>query len=30
LLMQQGRPLMAFGNMGGTVQPETHAQHVVT
>ena len=24
-----GQPLMAFGNMGGSVQPETHAQHMV-
>ena len=22
-------PLMTFGNMGGNVQPETHAQHIV-
>ena len=22
-------PIMAFGNMGGSVQPETHAQHIV-
>jgi gamma-glutamyltranspeptidase/glutathione hydrolase len=28
-IMRQGQPLMAFGNMGGSVQPETHAQHVV-
>lgn len=28
-LMRQGEPVMAFGNMGGSVQPETHAQHVV-
>jgi gamma-glutamyltranspeptidase/glutathione hydrolase len=28
-VMQNGRPLMAFGNMGGSVQPETHAQHMV-
>jgi gamma-glutamyltranspeptidase/glutathione hydrolase len=26
---RDGAPLMAFGNMGGSVQPETHAQHVV-
>lgn len=26
---QNGQPLMAFGNMGGSVQPETHAQHMV-
>ena len=24
-----GLPLMTFGNMGGSVQPETHAQHMV-
>jgi gamma-glutamyltranspeptidase / glutathione hydrolase len=24
-----GQPLMAFGNMGGSVQPETHAQHMI-
>src|SRR5262249_11296725 len=24
-----GAPLMTFGNMGGSVQPETHAQHMV-
>ena len=28
-VMQGGQPLMAFGNMGGSVQPETHAQHMV-
>jgi gamma-glutamyltranspeptidase/glutathione hydrolase len=28
-LMKDGQPLMTFGNMGGTVQPETHAQHMV-
>ncbi len=28
-LMKDGAPLMTFGNMGGTVQPETHAQHIV-
>jgi gamma-glutamyltranspeptidase/glutathione hydrolase len=28
-VMRDGRPLMTFGNMGGTVQPETHAQHMV-
>jgi gamma-glutamyltranspeptidase / glutathione hydrolase len=27
--MQNGEPLMTFGNMGGSVQPETHAQHMV-
>jgi gamma-glutamyltranspeptidase/glutathione hydrolase len=27
--MKGGEPLMTFGNMGGTVQPETHAQHMV-
>lgn len=28
-VMEDGEPLMAFGNMGGSVQPETHAQHMV-
>ncbi|MDG2250281.1 MAG: gamma-glutamyltransferase [Gammaproteobacteria bacterium] len=28
-VMQNGDPLMTFGNMGGAVQPETHAQHMV-
>ncbi len=28
-IMKDGEPLMTFGNMGGSVQPETHAQHVV-
>lgn len=28
-VMQYGKPLMTFGNMGGSVQPETHAQHMV-
>jgi gamma-glutamyltranspeptidase/glutathione hydrolase len=27
--MKDGAPLMTFGNMGGSVQPETHAQHMV-
>jgi len=27
--MKDGEPLMTFGNMGGSVQPETHAQHMV-
>lgn len=26
---QNNQPLMAFGNMGGSVQPETHAQHMI-
>ncbi|HUF76166.1 MAG TPA: gamma-glutamyltransferase family protein [Longimicrobiales bacterium] len=26
---RNGEPLMAFGNMGGSVQPETHVQHMV-
>lgn len=26
---RDGAPLMAFGNMGGSVQPETHVQHMV-
>jgi gamma-glutamyltranspeptidase/glutathione hydrolase len=29
LVMQDDQPLMTFGNMGGSVQPETHAQHMV-
>jgi gamma-glutamyltranspeptidase/glutathione hydrolase len=28
-VMKNGQPLMTFGNMGGGVQPETHAQHMV-
>ncbi|HJO12356.1 MAG: gamma-glutamyltransferase [Gammaproteobacteria bacterium] len=28
-VMQDGEPLMTFGNMGGSVQPETHVQHMV-
>ncbi|NKB33738.1 MAG: gamma-glutamyltransferase [Pseudomonadales bacterium] len=28
-VMQDDEPLMTFGNMGGSVQPETHAQHMV-
>ena len=28
-ITRAGQPLMAFGNMGGSVQPETHAQHIV-
>ena len=28
-VMRDGEPLMTFGNMGGAVQPETHAQHIV-
>jgi len=28
-VMREGQPLMAFGNMGGSVQPETHAQHTI-
>lgn len=28
-VMRDGEPLMTFGNMGGAVQPETHAQHMV-
>lgn len=28
-VMKDGEPLMAFGNMGGAVQPETHVQHMV-
>jgi gamma-glutamyltranspeptidase/glutathione hydrolase len=27
--MKGGQPIMTFGNMGGSVQPETHAQHMV-
>ncbi len=26
---KDGEPLMAFGSMGGSVQQETHAQHIV-
>lgn len=28
-VMKDNEPLMTFGNMGGSVQPETHAQHMV-
>jgi gamma-glutamyltranspeptidase/glutathione hydrolase len=28
-VMKDDAPLMAFGNMGGSVQPETHAQHMI-
>ena len=28
-VMKDGAPLMTFGNMGGSVQPETHAQHMI-
>jgi len=28
-VMKDREPLMTFGNMGGSVQPETHAQHMV-
>jgi gamma-glutamyltranspeptidase/glutathione hydrolase len=28
-VMKDGQPQMTFGNMGGSVQPETHAQHMV-
>ena len=28
-VMQDDEPLMPFGNMGGSVQPETHVQHMV-
>jgi gamma-glutamyltranspeptidase/glutathione hydrolase len=28
-VMKDGQPLMTFGNMGGSVQPETHAQHML-
>ena len=28
-VMKDGQPRMTFGNMGGSVQPETHAQHIV-
>src|SRR6185436_13821859 len=28
-VMKNGAPLMTFGNMGGSAQPETHAQHMV-
>src|SRR4029078_9288375 len=27
--MKCGPPLMTLGNMGGSVQPETHAQHMI-
>jgi len=28
-VMKDGQPTMTFGNMGGSVQPETHAQHML-
>jgi gamma-glutamyltranspeptidase/glutathione hydrolase len=28
-VMKDGHPVMAYGNMGGSVQPETHVQHMV-
>ncbi len=28
-VMKDGKPTMTFGNMGGGVQPETHAQHML-
>jgi gamma-glutamyltranspeptidase/glutathione hydrolase len=28
-VLKDNEPLMTFGNMGGSVQPETHAQHMV-
>lgn len=28
-VMKDSEPLMAFGNMGGSVQPESHVQHLV-
>jgi gamma-glutamyltranspeptidase/glutathione hydrolase len=28
-IQKDGQAVMTFGNMGGSVQPETHAQHVV-
>jgi gamma-glutamyltranspeptidase/glutathione hydrolase len=28
-IMKDGKPVMAFGNMGGSTQPQAHAQHVV-
>lgn len=28
-VMKAGLPVMTFGNMGGSVQPESHAQHMV-
>jgi gamma-glutamyltranspeptidase / glutathione hydrolase len=28
-IQKDGQPIMTFGNMGGSVQPETHAQHIV-
>jgi gamma-glutamyltranspeptidase/glutathione hydrolase len=28
-VMKDGEPVMTFGNMGGSVQPETHVQHMI-
>ncbi|HYM36494.1 MAG TPA: gamma-glutamyltransferase, partial [Steroidobacteraceae bacterium] len=28
-VMRNEQPIMTFGNMGGSVQPETHAQHMI-